>query len=173
MSQSLACIPTSWNEQPDHFLQLSPPPSIPAPPCPQYTVSRKYPKVILIFRKLHMYTFFHCTTIFSISRTLLFNNQLFKLLPTSPQQETQHYWGINFTKKIKTIRYHCLPKNIVWIRNILPKDMSEKILWLFLLPWFLTWFEMKMSQWIYMAPLVERAVPILVVEPVLVGIVPI
>ena len=40
MSQSLACIPTSWNEQPDHFLQLSPPPSIPAPPCPQYTVSK-------------------------------------------------------------------------------------------------------------------------------------
>ena len=91
MSQSLACIPTSWNEQPDHFLQLSPPPSIPAPPCPQYTVSRKYPKAILIFRELHVYTFFHCTTIFSISRTLLSNNQLFKLLPTSPQQETQHY----------------------------------------------------------------------------------
>ena len=40
MSQSLACFPTTWNEQQDHFLQLSPPPSIPAPTCPVTNVSR-------------------------------------------------------------------------------------------------------------------------------------
>ena len=39
MSQSLACFPTSWNDHADHFLQLSPPPSIPAPPCPVTTVT--------------------------------------------------------------------------------------------------------------------------------------
>ena len=32
ISQSMACLPTSWSDQHDHFLQLSPPPAFP-PPC--------------------------------------------------------------------------------------------------------------------------------------------
>ncbi len=34
MSQSMACLPTTWSEQHDHFLQLSPPPTFPAPSLP-------------------------------------------------------------------------------------------------------------------------------------------
>ena len=34
MSQSMACLPTNWSEQQDHFLQLSPPPAFPPPSIP-------------------------------------------------------------------------------------------------------------------------------------------
>ena len=34
MSQSMACLPTNWSDQQDHFLQLSPPPAFPPPSIP-------------------------------------------------------------------------------------------------------------------------------------------
>ena len=34
ISQSMACFPTNWSDQHDHFLQLSPPPAFPPPSIP-------------------------------------------------------------------------------------------------------------------------------------------